>query len=52
MLLTWSSSQKLANVAKTLDGLLIYFQLSVFTYDRRVAIRVGRGIYNVLWIQR
>ena len=31
--------------------ILIYFHLSLFTYERRMGIRVGRGTYNVLWIK-
>jgi serine acetyltransferase len=52
MLLTWRFSQKLANKLKIWMGVFINFQLSVFTYDRRMAIRIGRGIFIVLWIQR
>ena len=51
ILLTWSSGERLGNMGKTLDGHFNYIHLSVFTYERRTAIKVGRVTYNVLWIK-
>jgi len=51
MLLTRSLVKNSEIWVKFWMDILIYFQLPVFTYERRMAIRVGKGTFNVSWIK-